>query len=637
MNIVIIDFEIFEHLWMLGWKYHGSNETHQIINDRNALNEFLKVHTKQNTILVGHNIDGYDDYILRGLMDGMDSFELVALSDSIIESHKRVGKNSGYITYDTMNQPVIALAQMFSLKTIALFFGHAGYECSVPFDLDRPLTPDEIHDVCVYNDIDLHICDRVFEFHKNNTFLTKIQYCNTFGLPINNIKYTWGTLAAKRTEFVKGVKFNENDIEYSFPKTLRLSRYQDLLNKIPLKGKVTGKNIKYEVAGLTHLLGEGGEHAALKQYHTTDVWVADVTSYYPTMMHLYRDMQSRTIKNKDLIGETLQERVRLKRLGDPSQASYKEWLVTMYGITKSKHSPFFDPSSQHKVAISGQLFLLDLNDKLYNKCNDFKLVQGNTDGIFFKCSDINEVKECAKEWEQRTGFNLEYDHYDILFQKDVNNYIAFKIDDDFNNGIITHNNFKGKGSYAIKYFPTGTGVGESVEYYKVNNRWLSVGIVRLLAFDKLDISDLDAIDLQIIIEAVNYKCLTLNGENVGRAVRTYPVLDGYGGGQLYRHKMALDKSSNEYTPVDTKVGPSNALVYKEQVLDVPESFYDMLDYDYYYDMIINKAIDFGYKGKFAVDYIYNEITSVEHTKSQITKILKRIGCTSIEELCDWRR
>lgn len=50
----------------------------------------------------------------------------------------------------------------------------------------------------------------------------------------------------------------------------------------------------------------------------------------------------------------------------------------------------------------------------------------NTDGILiklFKEEDKNYILDICHEWENRTGFGLEFDEYSRVIQRDVNNYI----------------------------------------------------------------------------------------------------------------------------------------------------------------------------------------------------------------------
>lgn len=50
----------------------------------------------------------------------------------------------------------------------------------------------------------------------------------------------------------------------------------------------------------------------------------------------------------------------------------------------------------------------------------------NTDGILMKLyskDDEDKIKGICKEWEDRTGFHMDYDKYTRVIQRDVNNYI----------------------------------------------------------------------------------------------------------------------------------------------------------------------------------------------------------------------
>ena len=73
----------------------------------------------------------------------------------------------------------------------------------------------------------------------------------------------------------------------------------------------------------------------------------------------------------------------------------------------------------NSVCISGQLLILDLIEKVepYGK-----FVNINTDGIFMWAKDeedYKKIQEIAKEWENRTGLELEWERYDKMYQRDV--------------------------------------------------------------------------------------------------------------------------------------------------------------------------------------------------------------------------
>ena len=58
------------------------------------------------------------------------------------------------------------------------------------------------------------------------------------------------------------------------------------------------------------------------------------------------------------------------------------------------------------------------------------MVSANTDGIAIKChkSQRDTMKAVISEWERDTAFKTEETQYRALYSRDVNNYIAIKLD-----------------------------------------------------------------------------------------------------------------------------------------------------------------------------------------------------------------
>ena len=62
-------------------------------------------------------------------------------------------------------------------------------------------------------------------------------------------------------------------------------------------------------------------------------------------------------------------------------------------------------------------------ERLEDHC---EIIQSNTDGILVKLrryEDFEMLDDLCWEWEQRTGMRLEFDEFQKVYQKDVNNYI----------------------------------------------------------------------------------------------------------------------------------------------------------------------------------------------------------------------
>ena len=105
------------------------------------------------------------------------------------------------------------------------------------------------------------------------------------------------------------------------------------------------------------------------------------------------------------------------------QQPYKIVLNSTYGAMKDKHNAMYDPRQANNVCVGGQLLLLDLIERLEDHC---EIIQSNTDGILVKLrryEDFEMLDDLCWEWEQRTGMRLEFDEFQKVYQKDVNNYI----------------------------------------------------------------------------------------------------------------------------------------------------------------------------------------------------------------------
>lgn len=163
------------------------------------------------------------------------------------------------------------------------------------------------------------------------------------------------------------------------------------------------------------------------------------TEYYPHLMTLY-GYTSRNIPSAEVFEKVLDTRLKAKADGDKTTSNALKLVVnTTYGASLDKYNHLYDPLMGRSVCITGQLFLLELANHLYKDIPDLEVVQLNTDGMMVEFDDtyIKQVQEIIKEWEGRTGFELEEDCIAQIAPKDVNNYIEVQT-----NGAI-----KTKGAY----------------------------------------------------------------------------------------------------------------------------------------------------------------------------------------------
>ena len=168
----------------------------------------------------------------------------------------------------------------------------------------------------------------------------------------------------------------------------------------------------------------------------------DVASYYPHLMTLY-GYTSRNIPSPEIFSEVLESRMKAKAAGDTATANALKLVVnTTYGASLNKYNDLCDPLMGRSVCITGQLFLLELAQHLYQDIPDLRIVQLNTDGIMieFDDSQYDQVQDILNEWQSRTGFTLEEDKISKLCQKDVNGYIE----------VQPSGKFKCKGGYLVR-------------------------------------------------------------------------------------------------------------------------------------------------------------------------------------------
>lgn len=415
---IAYDFEVFSkaNWWMVVLIDIDSKEKTVIVNDKLKLKEFYNNH--KHDIFVGYNSRGYDQWILKGILLGMNPCKI---NDEIILQ----GKNGYQVVKKakdiSLNNYDVADIQ-HSLKQYEGFMGHMIKESDVPFDLDRPLTEDEINKTIFYCTHDVEETIELFN-EKIADFNSHLLLIDTFELDMQMFNKTKAQISANILGGVKQSRVDD-EFDYKIPDTLNLGKYEYILDWYmnPIN-KTYGKKLLTDIAGVEHVLGFGGIHSAIPNYKGKGIYAhADVASLYPSLMIRY-GLLSRNVKNPNKFKEIKDTRLKLKRLKDPKQGALKIVINATYGISKDRNSSLYDPKMANSVCISGQLLNVDLVDKIEEYG---QLIQNNTDGVIFKydtMEDLEKAKAKAHEWEVRTGLELEWDIFDEIYQRDVNNYL----------------------------------------------------------------------------------------------------------------------------------------------------------------------------------------------------------------------
>lgn len=499
--IIFYDFECYRYDWLVVCIDPVNQKETVIVNDVIQMKQFYEKH--KGDIWVGFNSRNYDQYILKGLIIGFDPYEL---SDWIVNKKRKGWEYSNLfnriqlINYDVMTG-------YNGLKTLEGFMGKNIVETSVPFDLNRRLTKEEIDETIYYCRHDVQNTMEVF-IRRKNEFDAQIDLVKEFGLPLADIGKTQAQLAAKILGARKIALDDEFDLR--LPDTLKLGKYEYIGEwfmscKARIEAEMGSINmgnydewrkefykqfLETEVGGIPHKFGWGGIHGARKKfsYKVNDNQVLimrDVSSMYPSMMIVY-NLLSRAITNKTRFPNIYNTNLRYKREKNKKRREpFKRICNIVYGATRDKNNAMYDPLHGNLICIFGQLFVVDLIDKIEDYIT---MVQSNTDGILFivdkdKLPIINQLID---EWEKRIGIETEEDPYKIVVQKDVNNYIA----------IEENGSYKCKGAYVKKL--------DTLDYdLPIVNKAITEYIINEVPVEKT-INDCDSlIEFQKIVKVSN--------------------------------------------------------------------------------------------------------------------------------------
>lgn len=425
MQYWVYDFEILYDDWTVTFKNLETNKYVVIYNNVKALDDFTNYH--QGDIFIGYNNSKYDQYVWDAILTGVDP---VAVSKKIIIDRVDGWKFYRDFKYELVQYDVLkALLMKPSLKTVEGNLGLEIKESEIDLLIERKLTEAELNEILDYNKKDVDATAEVFA-QTISTFESKLNLLKMFGLPLKYIVKTDAQLTAiilkshRKPLWKNKINGVLDKDYYEAPKNLRLGKYQYLLDVFGNYVPDDFKKYKTIIANIDHTLGLGGIHGdTKKRFYQGLIINLDVASYYPNLMIIY-DYLSRNVMNPELFKEIVDLRINHKNNGDLAMSNALKLVInTTFGASKSQFNELFDVRMGKAICITGQLFLVDLIDKVEPYITE--LIQSNTDGIMFVL-DPNQyelVKIAVEEWEQRTGLTLEWIYGSRMWQKDVNNYI----------------------------------------------------------------------------------------------------------------------------------------------------------------------------------------------------------------------
>lgn len=444
--MLIIDFECFAYDWLCVVFDLVNKREHVIINDKDKLESLYNAH--KDDIWIGYNIRNYDQFIFKAILCDFDPKEV---NDFIIVKKKngyqfsRLFNQIPFCIFDVMPNPPVGL------KTLEGFMGSDIRETTVPFDIDRKLTPEEIKEVVYYCRHDVEQEALVFT-KRIEEFTSQLELVKMFGMPRADMGRTKAQLSAKALGAQKPFEERRDELNFSIPDTLRIKKYSfvvdwfeacrdralwNLSQGVPyedVKKDFYSQKLECDIAGVPHVFAWGGIHGAIPNYRGKGYFVnVDVASYYPSLMIQY-DYISRNIRDSNHYKDIYKRRLAYKAKKDNRANPLKIVLNSTYGALKDRFNALYDPLQANNVCVAGQLLLLDLIEHIEPYVD---IVQSNTDGILVRLRanseeeanrEFSRLDDLCYEWEKRSRMSLEFDEFVSVWQSDVNNYVIMSAD-----------------------------------------------------------------------------------------------------------------------------------------------------------------------------------------------------------------
>lgn len=470
MRIQVYDIEVFAHDWIVIFLDVATMKWSVFHNDNAGVKTYME---QSGQILCGYNNKHYDNHIVKAICCGA-SPELVKQINDFIIVQERPGWEHYFLrqnrywfdSFDLMDDTQVGT----SLKHIEAHLGVNIEETEVDFNIDRPLTPDELQSTIKYCKWDVLNTAKLLTLRKGYLD-AKLAVGREIGISDAKALYmTNARLTAEALQAVYVERYDER--EYVYPENLDQSKIPD--NVLAFFDRMRDKTISdkdlfsskltFMLDGGEAVLGFGGIHHAQRNYFeratgTRVIRNFDVASLYPSLM-VYNHYTSRNIPSPEIFERFYHRRLEAKRNGDKRTANLLKLILnTTYGASLAKTNPLYDPLMGRSVCITGQLYILELAMRYLEECPSVHIIQLNTDGIMISIeeSEMATIYDINDQWQQSKKLILEEDRIESVFQKDVNNYVMVK-----EGGSV-----KTKGAYVTWGIPGGGA-------FKINNEFVIV-------------------------------------------------------------------------------------------------------------------------------------------------------------------
>lgn len=535
---IYIDAEVYKDYFLLSAMQHN---TGKIVNfemyDGKPLETRKLLSLMANRQTVSFNGLNYDLLIIVAACSGYDNQALKNLSDRIIKSNKP----SWLISREqNLNVPTqwdhVDLIEVAPGRSSLKIYGgrlNAKKLQDLPIEPDASITPDlrELMRKYCVNDLETTklLCDEL-----EGAIVLREQMGEQYGMDLRSKSDAQiaETIIKSELKTITGRDYRKPNIPDDFgfyyrdPKVVEFQSEQlkEVYSRILETRFGVGGNgsvvmpawlreNRIVIDDAEYQMGIGGLHSCEKsQYIAANddelLFELDVASYYPNII-MQQQLAPDTLGRPflDLYQSLIDRRIKAKREKDKvTDATLKISINGSFGKLGSKYSFLYAPELLIQTTITGQLCLLMIIERM--TAAGIKVVSANTDGVVLLCPKHLEktMQETAFDWMLDTSYTLERTDYKALASRDVNNYVAVKLD----------GSTKGKGVFA------STGLSKNPDcpiVFKAVSEFIANGVCI-----EQTIKGCDDITQFLSVRRVNGGAVWRD-EPLGRAVRFYYSTD----------------------------------------------------------------------------------------------------------------
>lgn len=262
------DFEVTAYDWLLVLKDYRNRKRIVFHNaSPNDIQNFIDMH---NPIMLGYNNNGYDKFILKGILNGCTVEEIKDINDYIIvDGGNGWELDLGYTQVPTQVDLINCIVPRKSLKELEGNLRMNITESTIDFDIDHKWNDQEFEEMLYYCDHDVDalfpIFDNLITKFKSKYIIAKLGKIDVeYALSLTDANLTAVLLGAERVEHDDPFGYEYPDVidKNKIPKEA-LAYFDDLIEHNDLEYKVEAPCL--DLRTIEVQLGIGGLHGFIKE------------------------------------------------------------------------------------------------------------------------------------------------------------------------------------------------------------------------------------------------------------------------------------------------------------------------------------------------------------------------------------